>query len=510
MPTLRRICIPLLRVRHRSVTLLPVRKTVVLNCVGLSPRLISPARTPRIDAFVRAGKLKTIAPALPAVTCSVQTTYLTGAWPNEHGIVGNGWYDHAECEIKFWKQSDRLVQRPRVWDFARQRDERFTCANICWWYALYCGAEYTVTPRPMYPADGRKIPDCWTNPPGLRDELQHELGQFPLFRFWGPATTIESTRWIADAAMYVDRKYEPALSLVYLPHLDYALQKHGPGRQDSDLVGAAPAAWTREGEAVEDVSGADPIAPDLLELDQVVGDLLDHFQGRDARVILLSEYGIAPVRRAVHPNRVLREAGLIQVREELGRELLDAGASSAFAVADHPVAHVYFKDPQRVEEVAALLTTTAGVGTVLQGEERRAAHLDHERAGDLILLAEPDSWFTYYYWLDDARAPDFARTVDIHRKPGYDPIELYLDPAIRFPKAKIGWALLKRKLGMRAMMEVIPLEAGLLRGSHGLAPRDPMDGAMLCSSEPSLLNEVDDTIEPTEVMELMLRHLELG
>ena len=459
-----------------------MNKTVVLNCVGLSPRLISPQHTPRIEQFVRGGKLATVGPVLPAVTCSVQSTYLTGTWPSEHGIVGNGWYDRGDSEIRFWKQSDKLVQRPRIWEIARERDTSgtFTCANICWWYAMYSSADYTVTPRPVYPADGRKLPDCWTHPPALRHELQRELGQFPLFQFWGPATTIAATQWIADAAIRVDQKHSPTLSLVYLPHLDYVLQREGP-----DAV---------------------VTTQHLRELDGVVGKLVDYFQGR-ARVILLSEYGIVPVKRPVHLNRVLREQGLITIREELGRELLDAGASAAFAVADHQVAHVYVNDRNRVEEVASLLEAVPGVARVLREEGKRQEHLDHERAGDLVALAEPDAWFTYYYWLDDDRAPDFARTIDIHRKPGYDPVELFLDPTIAAPKLKIGLTLLKRKLGLRAMMDVIPLDATLVRGSHGLAPANPLDGAIFASSDAGMLHAPE--VSPTEVCELILRHLDL-
>ena len=472
-----------------------MRKTVVINAVGLTQRLISPQQTPRIDAFVRAGGVAPVGAVIPAVTCSVQSTYLTGTMPSDHGIVGNGWYFRDECEIKFWRQSNKLVQRPKVWDVARQRDAtgNFTCANICWWYAMYSTADYTVTPRPMYPADGRKLPDCWTHPPELRDTLQRELGQFPLFQFWGPATTIASTQWIADAAVRVDELYNPTLSLIYLPHLDYVLQREGPPPHAGAERSAAPASSAR----------------DLRELDNVIGKLLDHFQAADARIILLSEYGIAPVVKPVHLNRVLRENGLIVVRDELGRELLDAGECAAFAVADHQVAHVYVNDRGRIEQVAALLEKVPGVARVLRDADKQQAGLAHERAGELICFAEPDAWFTYYYWLDDARAPDFARTVDIHRKSGYDPVELFLDPKLTAPKLKIAATLARRKLGFRAMMDVIGLDATLVKGSHGLPPRDPADGAMIATSAPELLPH-DEQIGPTDVFALILRHLELA
>ena len=455
-----------------------MNKTVAINVVGLTPALVGEF-TPRIRDFIARGSVAHLGHVLPAVTTTVQSTYLTGGWPGEHGVVGNGWYFRDECEIKFWRQSNRLVERPKIWEAAKQLDPSFTCANICWWYAMYSTVDYAVTPRPMYLADGRKVPDCWTHPPELRDWLQEELGQFPLFQFWGPATSIKATRWIADAAIKVDERHNPTLSLVYLPHLDYGLQ-----RTSTEAAG---------------------ISGDLLEVDAECGKLIDHFTARGARVVVLSEYGIMPVSRPVHLNRVLRERGLITVREELGRELLDAGESAAFAVADHQVAHVYVNDRSRLSEVRALLESTPGVERVLDEEGKRAAHLDHARSGELVAVAVPDAWFTYYYWLDDARAPDFARTVDIHRKPGYDPAELYLDPKIRFPKGKIAWALLRRKLGQRALMEVIPLDATLVRGSHGRAPLDATHGPLLVTSAKELLGGAE--LPATDVFGTLLRHL---
>lgn len=455
-----------------------MQKTVVINAVGLTPGAIG-AHTPRLAKFRDAGKLAAVGSVVPAVTTTVQSTYLTGTWPSEHGAVGNGWYFRDECEVKFWRQSNHLVERPKIWETARQIDPRFTCANICWWYAMYSAADFTVTPRPMYPADGRKLPDIWTHPPELRPALQQELGQFPLFQFWGPATTIKSTQWIASAAISVDRRHDPTLTLVYLPHLDYCMQRRGPD----------PAAN----------------AVDLGELDAVCGQLIDYFGSRSARIIFLSEYGIAPVGRPVHLNRALRERGLITVREELGRELLDAGASKAFAVADHQVAHIYVNDPAVRDAVRDLIARTPGVERVLDEAGKRAMHLDHPRSGELIAIAEADAWFTYYYWLDDAKAPDFARTVDIHRKPGYDPAELFLDPALAAAKLKIGWTLLKKKLGFRYLMEVIPLEAKLVKGSHGRPADSPDTGPLFMSNRPELLP--NETIEPTRVSQLILDHL---
>jgi len=435
---------------------LGVHKTVVINAVGLTRTLIG-QHTPRLRDFVSRGSSAPVGHVLPAVTTSVQSTYLTGAWPSEHGIVGNGWYFRDECEVKFWRQANPLVQKPKVWEAARAIDPAFTCANICWWYNMYSSVDYAVTPRPAYPADGRKIPDCWTHPGDLRDWLQKELGQFPLFQFWGPATSINATKWIADATIKIDERFNPTLSLVYLPHLDYGLQRTG--------------------------TEANEVANDLAELDAVCGSLIDHFLSRGSRILILSEYGIMPVRQPVHLNRLLRERGLLAIRKELGLELLDAGESAAFAVADHQVAHIYVNDRSKLSQVRSIIEAAPGVDFVLDDAGKREQHLDHPRAGELVAVAKPDAWFTYYYWLDDAVAPDFARTVDIHRKPGYDPVELYLDPTIKFPKARIGLTLLRRKLGQRPLMSLIPLDATLVKGSHGRAPADSERGAMIASSE---------------------------
>ncbi|MDP9367289.1 MAG: alkaline phosphatase family protein [Chloroflexota bacterium] len=455
-----------------------MRKTIVLNVVGLTPDLLGEA-TPRLRAFVERGKLAIVAPTLPAVTCTAQSTYLTGSHPDEHGIVANGWYFRDECEIKFWRQSNTLVQRPKIWETARALDPSFTCANLFWWYNMYSSVDYSVTPRPMYPADGRKLPDIYTQPADLRPALQGKLGQFPLFNFWGPNTSIRATQWIADAAKWVEEHEAPTLTLVYLPHLDYGLQRFGPD---------------------------DPrMAAELREVDSVCGDLIDFYQARDTEVIVLSEYGIVPVSRPVHLNRRLREHGLIAVREELGRELLDAGASAAFAVADHQIAHVYVKDPARLPEVRSLLAGTEGVAEVLDEAGKREHHLDHRRSGELVALAAPDAWFTYYYWLNDQQAPDYARTVDIHRKPGFDPVELFLDPALRLPKAKVGLTLLKKQMGFRYLMDVIPLDAALVRGSHGVQTT-PGAGPLFVTQRPDLLGTSE--IHATDVCGLILRHLQ--
>lgn len=450
----------------------------VLNVVGLSESLIGP-HTPNIARFVARGGLRHVRTVTPAVTCSVQATFLTGLMPRDHGVVGNGWLFRDLMEVWLWRQSSRLVSGERVWDAAKRRDPRFTTANLFWWFAMASGADFTVTPRPIYKADGRKLPDCYSAPSEIRDELTARLGPFPLFQFWGPGTTIRSTQWIADAAIHVMRSRDPTLTLVYLPHLDYCLQRHGPNH---------PA-----------------IAADLAEIDAVVGALISETEAMGRRILLISEYGIVPVRRPVHINRALREAGLVAVRVEEGGELLDVPQSRAFAVADHQIAHIYVADPELMPEVRRIVEQLDGVERVLDEAGKRDLGLDHPRSGELVALAEPDAWFTYYYWLIDDRAPDFARTVEIHRKPGYDPVELFLDPAIAMPKLALGWRLLKKRLGFRSLMDVIPLDAGLVQGSHGRADISAEHGPLLASSVPELIP--GESVHASEVKALLLAHI---
>ena len=412
-----------------------MKKTVVIDIVGLSTSLIG-EYMPFLSTYVSRKHLTRIEPLLPAVTTSAQSTYLTGKWPSETGIVGNGWYDRTDCEVKFWKQSNKLVSGEKIWEIAKKEDPSFTCSILFWWYNMYSSADYAVTPRPNYLADGRKMPDCYSHPASLRDVLQEKLGEFPLFQFWGPGANIKSTQWIADASMLTDDLHDPTLTLIYLPHLDYCLQKFGP-----DFT---------------------TIHNELTEIDEVLKGLITFYENKGAEIILLSEYGISPVKNPLHLNRLFREHGLLEIRIERGLELLDPGASKAFVVADHQIAHVYINDPSVRDQVMELLKGVLGVELILDKKEQAAYHINHERSGDLVLMADENSWFTYYFWLDDAKAPDYARCVDIHKKPGYDPVEMFMSSKLR-----AGYKLLKKKAGFRYVMDVIPLDAKLIKGSHG-------------------------------------------
>ena len=397
---------------------------------------------------------------VPAVTCAAQATMLTGGMPAQHGIVGNGWYSRETGEVRFWLQSNRLIKAETVYAAGRrlaaERGQPFTCAKLFWWFNQGAPVDWSVTPKPHYGADGSKVFGIHATPAELAPSLESKLGPFPFHTFWGPNAGLACSEWIAQAAAEVMRRHRPTLTLVYLPHLDYDLQRFGP---DSAVVPKR-----------------------LREVDDCAGTVIDAAHEIGARVVVVSEYGLVPVRRAVLVNRVLREAGWLAVRPGPFGEMLDTFNSRAFAVADHQVAHVYVSDPALVPAVSDRLGQTPGVAGVLDSSRQREIGLDHPRSGELVLLAERDAWFAYPYWLDDVRAPDFARTVDIHRKPGYDPCELFIDPAIRWPKMRVAWRLLQKKLGFRYLMDVIPLDPSLVRGSHGLPPADPLDGPVFITN----------------------------
>ncbi|GAB5402926.1 MAG: alkaline phosphatase family protein [Aureliella sp.] len=393
-------------------------KVCVIDVVGLTPELVKHA--PNIQSL---GTATPWTSPLPAVTATSQATMLTGTMPREHGIVGNGWLFRETGEVRFWQQSNRLITGEKFY-------EGVETAKLFWWFNQGAPVRWSVTPKPHYGCDGSKVFDI-LDMSGC--ELTKKLGPFPFFSFWGPGAGLPASRWIADASAEVMRRQQPELTLVYLPHLDYDYQRFPD--QDPQRV---------------------------AEVDSCVATVVEAAQAIGATPIVVSEYGLVPVSRPVFVNRALREAGFLTVRDGPFGELLLPLDSKAFAVVDHQLAHVYVEDPEMRGEVRRLLEAIDGVASVVDPGDLQ---LDHPRSGELIALAEPDSWFAYYYWLDDRRAPDFARTVDIHRKPGYDPCELFLTSKLR-AAARVA----QKKLGMRYKMDVIPLDATLVRGSHGLHP----------------------------------------
>lgn len=449
-----------------------MQKTVVINVVGLTKVLIE--KMPFLKNWVLNKQIAYIKPILPAVTCTMQTTFLTGKTPKEHGIVGNGWFFDDTQEVRFWLQSNKLVEYPKIWDVLKVKYSDFTVANHFWWYNMYSNVDYSVTPRPQYWADGQKIPDIYTQPSDLRDDLQQNLGQFPLFNFWGPKTSIASSQWIAEASILTDKKYSPTLTLVYLPHLDYNLQRFGIDFEKITL--------------------------DLVEIDKVINKLITYYESVEANIVILSEYGITNVSQPVHLNRILRKHNLLKIRLESNKEILDAGGSEAFAVADHQLAHIYIKNKNNIKNIKNIIKNTIGVSAVY---EKNETQLNHTRAGDLIVVSDAKSWFSYYFWENDLLAPDYARMIDIHKKPGYDPVEMIINPKIKFPFLKLGFKLLCKKLGFRTLFDVIPLDATLIKGSHGRIPDDERDFPVYISAKNKQKN-----IDATAVFGLLIKEIE--
>lgn len=395
---------------------------------------------------------------LPGVTCSAQATMLTGTLPAEHGAVANGWRLPSTGEVNLWRQHNALVEGEKLYEAARRSDPSFTCAKLFWWWNLGAAVDWSITPRPYYPADGRKIPAIYAWPTDFGVETEQALGSFPFFDFWGPKAGLPSSRWIADAALRTLAEKRPSLTMAYLPHLDYDHQRFGPDAPRSVQA--------------------------LRELDDIVGDLVAGARAHGAEIVAVSEYGIRPVERHVPINLALRRAGLLVARATPTGDVLDVYGSRAFAMVDHQVAHVYCRDAEAERAARGVLEALEGVEQVLAGEERAAAGLEHPNAGQLVCVSDARSWFSYYYWEDRAAEPDFARTVDIHRKPGYDPAEMFLDPELRFPMVRVARRLAMKKLGMRYAMDVIPVDGSLVRGSHGRLPDDPLDGPIWLSSLP--------------------------
>jgi predicted AlkP superfamily pyrophosphatase or phosphodiesterase len=456
---------------------------VLINCVGLTGRLLPAA--PRLSALASRGRAVPMKEVLPAVTCTAQASMLTGRPPSSHGIVANGWLYRDTREVRFWQQSNALLEAEPAYRTVRRiraaQGRAFTCAKLFWWFNQGSGVDYSLTPKPHYGCDGDKAFDVAGRPADLPDAVRRDLGPFPFPAFWGPAAGLASTEWIAGSAARVLQRYKPDFTLVYLPHLDYDPQRFGPGGCDMTRI--------------------------VGELDASCEILLDACRRMGARVWIVSEYGHQDVNRPVYLNRALRESGLLEVRSGPFGETLDAYESRAFAVCDHQIAHVYVRDPEDVEEVRELVASQPGVGRTYAGDERAEIFLDHPRSGETIALAEPGSWFAYPYWLDDSAAPDFARTVDIHRKPGFDPCELFFDPKLAWPKLRAARRLLAKRLGFRTRMDVIPLEAEIVRGSHGLAAADPLDRPILVVDDPNLGPSPASDFGPADVHALVLEAL---
>lgn len=415
------------------------------------------AHMPRLKALGDSGNACELVPSFPCVTSSVQANMMTGRLPNQHGIIGNGFYHRDRGEVEMWVGRNGMVQGEQLWDRLAARG--ITSAVWMAQNIKDAAAAFIVTPEPIHHPNGRMDLWCYSKPDGLYKDLLADLGHFPLMNYWGPMANIKSTEWIVNAALWLLQRKRPRFNYVYVPHLDYAAQKFGPNSRQQ--VAACAEADVQLGRLFDGVAA--------LGLGNVA-------------FLVVSEYAMTDVARVVYPNRVLREAGMLAIEERDGREFLDVRSSKAFAVVDHQFAHIYVKDPTDIDGVAGLFEGVEGIAEALYGDGRKKHHIDHPRSGEVVLICEPDAWLAYYWWRDDAKAPPFARTVDIHAKPGYDPVELFFDPATKS----------------------IPLNASLVKGSHGApATSAHQRGAFLSSH----LIRAKDSIEDTSLFEVVNRLL---
>ncbi|MCA9212772.1 MAG: alkaline phosphatase family protein, partial [Planctomycetales bacterium] len=417
---------------------------LVINIAGLGHDAIG-AATPKLAALTNQGRLVAVEPSVPALTSTSQATIFTGTLPAQHGAVANGWYFRDLALILNWQRSANLVHGETLWEAAKAADPKTKSANLFWRYATHSTCDFKITERPTYWADGRKGPDVYAEPPTIRSELFEKFGPFPLFRFWGPVADITSTRWIADATIHVLQKQEFQLVLTYLPHLDYDHQRFGP---DSP-----------EGTAA------------LQAVDAEAGRIIDIASEEGMRVAVVSDYGFEHVSRPVFVNRALREAGYISVQDAANGELLEPGASRAFAVCDQQVAHVYVNDKSAYAQIEKMLASVDGVDRVFNRERMKEMGLDHNRSGEFLLVAGQDCWFAYPYWLDESKAPDFARCVAIHDKPGFDPTELFMRPGLS-GTLHLAKRFAQKTIGQRAPFDVISGDPSVVGGSHGRIPID--------------------------------------
>ncbi len=437
---------------------------IFLSVPGLRPGDISRETTPTLHAWADSGVLSALIPTFPCVTSCVQASMWTGAGPGEHGVIANGFYDRGRRTVEFWVARNGVIAGEQIWDAIKRRNPNHTSAV---WHAQNikdASADFIVTPAPIHEDDGTMKLWCYSKPDGLYQQLLDHMGHFPLQHYWGPLSNIESTRWILRAAFWLIEQHAPNFHWIYIPHLDYASQKHGPNSPEAKEA--------------------------LVQLDQELAEFSANIQtgrlGGDVTYLVAGEYAMTEVSGVVYPNRILREAGVLCMREEDGAEHIDFENSTAFAMVDHQLAHVYVNDPSAVDRVRDLFACIPGVAGAFAGDQRCDVGLNNERSGEVILTAEPSQWFAYYWWLDDAKAPAFARTVDIHAKPGYDPVELFFDPTTKS----------------------IPLDASLVRGSHGApAVCTNQRGAILCSRDNGVFGTADFLLD-TDIERLVLDIIE--
>ncbi len=409
------------------------------NIVGLSPELLNKLiRMPGFSKLMEIGQKTDLEPVFPCLTLPGQASFSTGTYPSGHGIIANGFFDRDRFEVGFWEQYRSLVQAEPVWECIKRENPGLKTALLFCQNTLYGNADFIITPKPMHTDEGL-VQWCYSKPAGLYESISRDIGRpFNLMDYWGPFASPNASQWIMEAAIRLVETDQPDFMVTYIPHLDYSCQKFGPDdpKVDEDLV------------VIDRL-----MAEFTLTLEKK--GIHDH-----STICIFSEYSLSPVTGAVLLNMALRKAGFLEVREIQNREYLDFELSRAFAMVDHQVAHIYVRDKNDIEPVKTLIQKLDGVDLVLAEEGKKEFKIDHERSGELIAISEPDKWFAYYWWDIPEKAPDFASHIDIHRKPGYDPLELFMD----------------------LQTFKVPQTTELIKGSHGAPPKNGEGMAVLMLS----------------------------
>lgn len=407
-------------IRPNSKCYVLAKHVIVIDSISLSTGL-SRNKTPNICNLADHGMTCSMVPPFPAVTCPVQATITTGRYPRDHGIVANGFMDRDNYQVSFWEQPARLVRAERIWDLLKNENESLKTAVLFWQNTLFAKSDVIVTPKPIH-LDKEVVLWCYSKPVGFYEQISEQIGEFDLASYWGPMASRKSSEWITQSAMVTLEKQRPNLLLMYLPHIDYSAQKFGPKSVQVD----------------SDIKFADELIGKIVSKTEELGII------KDTIFIILSEYSFNDVRKSVSLNLKLRDSGMLAVRKIKGKEYVDYEHSKAFAMADHQIAHIYVKHGY-IDEVKDALSKVDGVSQILDADRKKQYKIDNSRSGELVAIADDDCWFNYYWWYDNEDAPAFANNVDIHRKPGYDPLELFFDPRTK----------------------KISMDTSLVKGSHG-------------------------------------------
>jgi predicted AlkP superfamily pyrophosphatase or phosphodiesterase len=365
------------------------RKLLIVNVAALGTQSAPPGFNWRTAETI-----------FPAVTCSVQASFRTASAPGAHGMVSNGLYFSDLKKVLFWEQAASLVEGERIWKQFRERGNRV--GLMFWQQSLGESVDLVLSPAPIHKHSGGMIQDCFAKPDGLYERLIEKTGRpFNLMNYWGPLASRKSSDWIADATCAVmEMDDAPELLMTYIPHLDYDLQRFGPGSHQAQAASRV--------------------------LAEILTQLRNQAERHGYEFLIFGDYAMEPVTSgAVFPNRALREAGLFSSRCIRGMHYADFYTSRAFAMVDHQFAHLFAPDATAAAAAKSLFETMPGVAAVLDREAQAKQQLHHRRSGDLMLIAEPGAWFAYPWWNEEESAPDYATHVDIHNKPGYDPCELF-------------------------------------------------------------------------------------